>query len=186
MSTTGDAFGFYTDSAWKFSNSWYGNDSECFIFSARPLRFFHPTGVGKMYQYLCLPSSHRENDLKGLAIGGISAACPRIHLTESLEGCRAVAVDSTFESGPILSDDLNSHFDVDILEVFAVGVSDDEYKKFRESGKLQVAVHEATRRQAAIVDRNQFVDDFVAGAFLNKGFEHRAHCDGRLEFKGDK
>ena len=94
-------------------------------------------------------------------------------------------MDATFENGPLLSDELDSHFDVDILEAFAVNASESAYKNYRKSGDLQVAVHEATRKQAAKVDRGQFLDDFVAGAFLNKGFEHREHISGRSEFRKD-
>ena len=184
--TSGDTFGFYSNSVWKFSNTWYGDDAHSFIFCAHAIRFFHPTGTGKTYQYLCLPPSHRERDLKGLAVGGINANCPRLHLTETLERCLASAVDTTFENGPLLSDDMESYFDVDILEVFAVNVSDDAYRDFQKSGDLQVAIHEATRKKAATVDRTQFIDDFVAGAFLNKGFEHREHTCGRHEFRRDE
>lgn len=184
-STMGDTLGFYSNAVWKYSSCWYGGDADSFLFCSQPLGFFHPTGRGKTYQYLCLPSSHRERDLKGLAIGGISADCPRLHLTESLEHCRASAVDATYECGPLLSDDLESHFDVDILEAFAVNASESAYKNYRRSGDLQVAVREASRKQAAKVDRGQFLDDFVAGAFLNKGFEHREHSSGRLDFNRD-
>jgi hypothetical protein len=184
-STMGDTLGFYSDSAWKYSSGWYGGDADSFLFCAQPFGFFHPTGKGAAFQYLYLPPSHREKDLKGLAIGGISAHCPRLHLTESLEHCRASAVDATFENGPLLSDELQSHFDVDLLEAFAVNASEDAFKNHRKSGDLQVAVHEATRKHAAKVDRGQFVDDLVAGAFLNKGFEHREHTIGRLDFKKD-
>ena len=185
-STSGDVFGYYSDSVWKFSNHWYGEDADSYLFRLNPLGFFNPTGTGKHHQYLCLPPSHRKRDLKGLAIGGIGPDYPRLHLTESLERCRASAVDSTFENGPLLSDELESHFDVDILEVFAVNVSDHAYEDFRKSGELQVAVHEATRKQAAQVDKSQFLDDFVAGAFLNKGFEHREHTNGRHDFRRDE
>lgn len=94
-------------------------------------------------------------------------------------------MDATFENGPLLSDELQSHFDVDLLEAFAVNASESAYRNHRKSGDLQVAVHEATRKHAAKVDRGQFVDDFVAGAFLNKGFKHREHTSGRLDFKDD-
>jgi hypothetical protein len=167
---------------WKFSNTWYGDDARSFIFCANPIRFFHPTGTGKTYQYLCLPPLHRRKGFERLGYWRDKRELPKAASDGALERCQASTVDTTFENGPLLGDDMESYFDVDILEVFAVNVSDDAYRDFQKRGDLQVAIHEATRKQAATVDRTQFLDDFVAGAFLNKGFEHREHTSGRHEF----
>ena len=186
--TAGDVFGYYSDSIWKYSRAWYGQGSDCFLFSIQPrLKIFNPTGEGQHYQYLNLPPSHRKEELKGLAIGGIGHAYPRVHIKESLENCLATSVDTTFEKGSLLSDDMESYFDIDIIEVWATNqVSDSDFERFCRSGEFQASIIESTRRQAATVDRGQLLDDFIAGAFLNNNFEHREHTTGRCELRREK
>lgn len=179
----GDTFGYYSDCVWKFSSEWFGEGHDSFLFTVHPrVRIFNPTGEGKNYQYLNLPPEHRKDQMKGLAIGGIDHDCPRLHVPESMERCMASSVGRTYENGPLLENEMESYFDIDILEAFAVNVSDDEFKGFQERGALQIAIHESSRKQAASVDRMQFLDDFAAGAFLNKGFEHKEHTSGHQDF----
>jgi hypothetical protein len=99
-----------------------------------------------------------------------------------MENCRATPVDVTYESGPILSDDMQAFFDVETLEVWAASIDGERFADHSRKGKLQADIHEATRRKNATVDKKQFVDDFATGAFMNKGFAHRNGIDdGRHE-----
>jgi hypothetical protein len=183
QTTTHDTFGFVTDCPWKFSNHWYGEHADSFLFTMNPFAFYHPTnGIGKAHQYLNLPPSYRSRDLRGLAIGGISQDCPRVHLKESLEDCTASAVDVTFENGPLLHDNMKSHFDVSMLEVFAVNSTEIQYIHYKEHGQQDIALLEAKRLQAARVDKTQFIEDFLAGTVMNDLFKHRSHTSGRHEF----
>jgi TLD len=187
QTTSQDKIGFATDCPWKFSNHWYGDHADSFLFTMNPIAFYHPiTGTGKAFQYLNLPPSYRNRDLRGLAIGGISQDCPRLHLTESMEACIASAVDVTFENGPLLCDSLKSHFDVSLLEVFAVNATDVQYQHFRKHGEQELALQEAKRIQSAKVDKTQFIEDFLAGTVPNDLFGHRAHTSGRHEFHQNK
>ena len=95
-------------------------------------------------------------------------------------------MDTTFAPGPLLADNLQGLFDVDLLEVFAVNATRNDYESNRRSGALQVAVHEATRKKAATIDRGQFVEDFAAGAYLNSTFSHRNHATGRYDFDSNR
>ena len=126
--------------------------------------------------------SHNKAAMRGLAIGGISSDRPRIHIAESFEQCRVSPVDVTYQSGPLMFDELQGTFDVDVVEVFAVNANTLDYEANVRTGALQVAVLEASRQNAAKVDRGQFLDDFAAGAYLNRGFDHSEHISGRHEF----
>jgi hypothetical protein len=181
--TEGDVFGYSTNCPWKKSSKWYGEGYDSFIFTLFPKAAVYPsTGQGKHHQYMNLPPEHRPQDLKGLCIGGISHDRPRIHITESMEECRVSAVDVTYPSGPILSDDMQAFFDVDSLEVWATSIDSASFEAHSRKGKLQADIHEATRRKNATVDKKQFVDDFATGAFMNKAFAHRNDIDdGRHE-----
>mmetsp|Transcript_34329 Transcript_34329/g.79246 ORF Transcript_34329/g.79246 Transcript_34329/m.79246 type:complete len:191 (+) Transcript_34329:170-742(+) len=179
-----DVLGYFTSCPWKKSQKWYGGGGfDSFLFCLHPkIALYAATGKGKHHQYFNTPLSHDKDSLRGLAIGGISVDRPRLHISESLERCRVSSVDTTYESGPLIADDLIAHFDVDVIELFAVNATFDAYQDHLKSGALQMAVHEATRRQAARVDRTQFVEDFASGVYLNKGFDHRTNASGRHDF----
>jgi hypothetical protein len=102
-------------------------------------------------------------------------------LNPSLERCQASSVDTVFQSGALLSND-ESFFDVQVLEVFAVKVTDQDYHSGVEAGQLQASIKEETRQQMAKVDRTQFVDDFASGAFMNSLYQHRSETRGRHSF----
>jgi hypothetical protein len=175
-STSGDVFGFSTDCPWKLSTKWFGEGSDSFLFAIHPKVALYPaTGQGKHYMYLNLPPRHRPQDLKGMAMGGISSDTPRLLVTESFQDCRACSIGMTFASGPILSNDMQSYFDVDVLEIWATGQSLEVFRTNAKKGKLQVAVHEAARKNIAKVDAKEFVDDLASGAYMNKAFPHREH-----------
>ena len=171
-STCGDVFGFSTDCPWKRTTKWFGEGSYSFLFVLHPTAAIYPsTGQGKHHMYLNLPTRHGA--LKGLAVGGISSDTPRVLVTESFEECHASSIDKTYAAGPILSDELEAYFDVDILEVWATSQSKQDFETNAEKGQLQAAIHEAARSNAAKVDVRQFVDDLASGTLTNKTFAHR-------------
>jgi hypothetical protein len=170
----GDVFGYSTSCPWKTSRKWFGEGSDSFLFTLSPKLAFYPsTGNGKHCMYLNLPSIRHAKDMSGMAMGGIADDCPRLHLTESLERCRACDIDVTYAPGPLLSNDMQAYFDVDVLEVWATNETQESFERGVMSGSLQRGVIEATRQNIAKVDPKEFVDDFANGTFLNKAFGHR-------------
>jgi hypothetical protein len=181
-------FGFYTDCPWKDSRSWFGGEGfDSYLFRLDPvLSVYGFTYEGKgQYMYLNLPlgsAPTNNNVIRGLCIGGISPETPRVHLTTTLENCKATSIDITFSSGPLLQTDEESFFDVDAIEVWAVNASEIEWAQKLSSEKSLLARKEEARHRAAQVDRSQFVSDFQSGAFINKLFSHRHEARGRHDF----
>jgi len=182
-STSGDVFGFCTDCPWKSSRKWFGQGSDSFLFTLSPTLSFYPaTGEGTLNQYLQLPGMRNPQDLRGLAIGGVAPDRPRLFLTETLEKCRACEFDVAYTPGPLLADDMEAYFDVDVLEVWATNETEQAFQRSLKGGALQASIREATRHQVAKVDKMQFVDDFANGAYINKGFNHREHIGDRHDY----
>jgi hypothetical protein len=183
----GDTLGYYSESPWKScsSPSWYSSDGDSFLFRLHPAwNVYQRNGESSKYMhYLPTPvASYRsQGSLSGLAVGGVGVDTPRFHLNPSLEGCQASSVDTVYESGPLLTDD-QMFFDVQVLEVFAVKVTDQDYRHGVEAGQLQASIKEETRQQMAQVDRAQFVDDFKSGAFMNSLYQHRSETRGRHDY----
>merc|ERR1712194_47114 len=124
------------------------------------------------------PPSKTNGMSRGIGIGG-SASQPRLHLTESLDECRALAFDRLFDGGDLLSEGGSKslyYFDVDCIEVWGVGgeewISDALEAKAKAKGS-QAAMLEQVRK----VDKSQFVDDFSD----TRVFEHRSHVTERCE-----
>lgn len=181
--TDGDVIGYSTDCPWKLSRNWYGEGSDSFIFTLSPKLAFYPaTGNGNHYQYLNLPSIRHASDLRGMAIGGIAADRPRLFLNEKLEKCRACDMDVTFAPGPLLSDDMEAYFDVDVLEVWATNETEESFRRGVKSGELRRSIREATRQKIAKVEKEKFVDDLANGVFHNKAFVHRDHTGDRHDY----
>lgn len=184
-STMGDVLGCCAGCPWKVSAKWFGEGSDSFLFTLHPKVALYPsTGQGNHHQYLNLPPAHRPQDLKGLAMGGISSDRPRLHITETFEKCRACSVDTSYASGPLIGDELAAYFDVDVIEVWATNETNETFASNTKKGSLQVAIREAARKQVASVDKGQFVDDFASGAYMNSVFRHRDSVSGRHELSG--
>ena len=206
----GGTVGFYTTTPWEESCQFFGDD-DCFLFTLLPgenrVNIIRPTAAGKSkvkrgnYMY-CNPSTMTtttrkttiagtgaDGALYGIGIGG-KRSQPRLHLTESLEGCRALAFDMTFEDGDLLPGggaESLYHFDVDALEVWGVG-GDGWIKKALLVRQAMRQKDEANLRKARTVDKTQLLDDFRSG-FLDGGktlFGHADHVTGRTEsYAGD-
>lgn len=100
---------------------------------------FYPSSK-PYHQFLSTPVSYRrgQGPLEGLAIGGIASDAPRLHLHPTLERCYAGSMDTTFEPGPLLSNERNidTAFDVDALEVWAI--RSESFSEDLAAGKLKM------------------------------------------------
>ena len=182
----GEKLGYFTEVPWKSSPVSFTGQGESFLFRLHPeWSVYHAMTTAlpnKYHQVLNPPVAHRKDCLVGLAVGGIASDHPRLHITETLERCKACSVDSVFESGPLLADAEHNFFDVDILEVWSVRVDDAKFYKAKESGKLRAEIREGYRQNAGSVDRAQFLDDFQTGIIPNHLYAHREQARGRVEF----
>jgi TLD len=167
--TTTTTLGFFSTSPWSACES-----SDCFLFAYdeqedihffRPRRPDHPTQQPYMH---CLSSAQATNVTQGgIFIGG----APRVHLTETLEECRAMDYCSQFEVGDLLlghaKDSLN-YFDATQIEVWAVGGEEWIQESLLTQTKHQ-AIGEANRLRAQKVDKHQFLQDFQGGLMSTSG-----------------
>ena len=185
----GEKLGYYSDVAWKSSPNWYTGEGESFLFRLHPFwNVYHSQFDGlpkKHHQFLNTPVSNRKDSLVGLAIGGVAVDHPRLHITMSLERCKACSIGAVFDSGPLLANEEDHFFDVDILEVWSVRTDDESFQQAVQKGKVQADVKESRRKSSGTVDRKQFVDDFTSGAFMTNLFAHRDEARGRAEFVAD-
>lgn len=198
-SSSSSTIGFYTTSTWMDSSQYYGTD-ECFLFSIgtekdseeiqiiRP-KEDHSSKKATDYMY-CHPSSMNiasrnhavdstNGAVHGIGIGG-NAGQPRLHITESMEGCRALGYDTIFEPGQLLMPDFGDslyYFDVEHLEVWGVGGQSwiDDALQSREKERARVT---ANLQKVQRVDKEQFVDDLKLTSVM---FEHQQHmrCDAK-------
>ena len=188
--------GFYTTSPWIESNTMTGS-SDCFLFSfdddnkptnaqgedSPTISFFRPIDNSskddtpnikeKHYMY-CHPSTTAQASstnglVHGLGVGGTPSQ-PRLHITESLEDCRALPYCNLFEAGDLFGTNApefaNSlqYFDIDAMEVWAVG-GQEWIDESLETQKRHQAVLHANRSKARKVDKEQFLRDFQSGMF---------------------
>jgi hypothetical protein len=185
----GEKLGYFTDIPWKSSHNWFTGDGDSFLFRLHPgWSVYKPTTremPKKHHQLLNPPVARRKDSLVGLAVGGIAEDHPRLHITETLERCKACSLDFFFESGPLLTDDQDHFFDVDILEVWSVGNGDARYEEAKKAGKLSADVKETHRQNCGRVDRAQFLDDFQTGVIPNTLYAHRDQARGRADFVAD-
>jgi len=189
-------FGYYTDCPWQESNTWIeGECHDSFLLKIdKSLAVYYPTYESSPGHYMYLNNKSAmtngscKHTLQGLAIGGIADDTPRVHLTPSFEQCIANCTDTTYTSGSLLDPNdsdggiLSPFFDVDVLEVWAVNVTEKEYLTHKSAGQQRSNIRETARQRFAKVDRKQFVDDFRSGAVLNRLFRHRSEARGRHDF----
>jgi len=224
--------GFFTASKWRELPNFHGTD-DCFLFSfsnvSSDLRAIRPSSTSirraedgteipsKKGNYMYLspkpsPSHAQPNDPScsyGLGVGGTRLQ-PRLHITESLEGCRALPWDGSgsFEEGELLPNpdaesadgasnkegkgerehDSLFYFDVSALEVWGVG-GPKWISSALSSRTAERERDEALRRRVSTVDKAQFLDDFrtglISGAVNGDGlFGHTEQVMGRVDVCG--
>ena len=142
---SGEKLGYFTDVPWKSSPKWFTGDGESFLFRLHPSwNVYHSqrdNGLPKKHhQLLNTPVSHRKDPLVGLAVGGVAADHPRLHITMSLERCIACSIGAIFDSGPLLTTEDEHFFDCDVLEVWSVRTNDEKFQKGIQTGKLQADI----------------------------------------------
>ncbi|KAL7535766.1 hypothetical protein ACHAXR_009927 [Thalassiosira sp. AJA248-18] len=194
------SLGFFTTDTWIESPDYFGSDDDCFLFSldhktnhvqfVRPkARSESPSNVGsKRYMY-CHPSSlatanraKTNGSVHGIGIGG-TASQPRMHITESLEECRALGYDKLFEDGDLLSGKCSQslfYFDVDCIEVFGVG-GKEWIACAKEAQAKEKEAHAVSLEQARKVDKSQFLEDFQNGPLQPGLFGHRSLVEERCD-----
>ena len=132
----------------------------------------------------------RDGLVHGIGIGG-SPSQPRLHLTESLEECRAMDYCPLFDGGDLMlgagKDSLN-YFDVECIEVWAVG-GDEWIADSLQARQRQRSILQATQQKARKIDKAQFYMDFQAGLLgshqqqqHHQLFSHLEHTANRCDF----
>ena len=132
-----------------------------------------------MIQYL-YGTQQKTSKLTGLSIGGISPDMPRLHISTTLEGCKAVIIGRTFENGPLLGSEEEFYFNIEEIQLYAVTPDIETLLAGEQIGRRAMETKEALRQKMAQVDKRQFVDDllFLPGHL----FAHREQTRGRAEF----
>ena len=210
--TTTGTVGFYTTAPWTTTTTTTSttvtDSSDCFLFAFDDhhdtIQFFRPTPKDHHHKndnphylhcHLSTTSSPHQGSstdgaVHGLGIGG-SPSQPRLHVTESLEECRALPYCRWFEAGDLLlgrADDALQYFDVDGLEVWAVGGKEWIHDSLQEQ-QTHFALTQAQRVQARKVDKQQFLRDFQGGLLSLSGdhhqpsglFAHHGHTTDRCD-----
>ena len=120
----------------------------------------------------------------GLGVGESRGIGPRLHIAESLEGCRALPYDDAFAAGPLLppffGDNPTHSFDVDVMEAWGVGGSE-RIQRALAARKRDRSFKEASRKRNAEVDKTQFLDHFRSDMVHSKAFAHARHTSGRVD-----
>jgi len=195
-STSGGIFGAFTATTWKESKDFFGN-TDCFLYQLQPATaVYRPTGNERNYMYCNSAARSRGYDQQAHGIGfGGTVHEPRLFLAETLDDCCAAATDLTFENGRLLPEisidnkgngnntnntqqQHRKYFTVDSLEVWGVGGTAVTQAALEQREAARAVTNEAIRR-ARKVDKAQFLDDFRAGTFASKAFQHRQEADGR-------
>jgi len=205
------SLGFFTTDSWIESPDYFGPGDDCFLFSLNQedndVKFFRPKArsqsspdiLGKNQYMYCHPSSlaatngrrkgapiQTNGSLHGIGIGGKSSQ-PRLHITETLEECRALEYDHLFDDGDLLlgkSSQSLYYFDVDCIEVWGVG--GEEWIAYALAAQAKDReIFTANLDKARKVDKSQFLEDFESG--LNSGikpglFVHRSLVEERCDF----
>eukprot|EP00934_Nitzschia_sp_Nitz4_P004985 Nitzschia sp. Nitz4//scaffold103_size77763//32368//33720//NITZ4_005442-RA/size77763-processed-gene-0.22-mRNA-1//-1//CDS//3329532319//4975//frame0 len=118
----------------------------------------------------------------GLGVGGNPTA-PRLHLTETLEDCRVMDYCSLFEPGDLMlgqGRDCLNYFDVDCLEVWAVG-GEEWIHESLEVHRTQMDIAVASLQKARTVDKKQFLSDLQGGLLTGTPTGLFAHKAGPTE-----
>lgn len=199
--------GFYSTSPWTESTDFFGS-SDCFLFAfdeeESEVKFFRPMDgkdKNKKHYMYCHPSALNvtkrrskkmvqglatDGSVHGMGVGGTPSQ-PRLHLTETLEECRAMEFCQLFEAGDLLMGngvDSLYYFDVDCLEVWGVG-GETWIQESLATRQKERDLSQANMRRARQVDKKPFLQDFRSGLVgSNKQpglFDHMQHTTDRAD-----
>lgn len=189
--------GFFTTSAWTESSTFFGND-DCFLFTIdereQTIKIIRPQKKSKNTNFMyCHPSSLNPSNRRfnaasasttngcvhGIGVGG-SPAQPRLHLTETLEDCRAMEYCLTFEEGELLTNGKDSlyYFDADCIEVWGVG-GEEWIQQSLQAQQKGRDLAKATLKNARMVDKKQLMNDLRFMAKPLGLFGHTEHVADR-------
>ena len=130
-STKGDILGYYTEIPWKITSPTtsasamqeMADGKDAFMFTLHPVwrRYgrTHEEPKGRMVQYL-YGTQQKTTKLTGLSIAGVAADTPRLHITTTLDGCKAIKIGRSFQDGNLLGSDDDLYFDVEEIQLYAV------------------------------------------------------------------
>jgi hypothetical protein len=195
--------GFYTNTSWKEAVEMFGS-SDCFLFSIhddditvlRPTKskedhdhcsfmYCHPSTLNAQSRHSTTTRANGGTDgfAHGIGVGGTPNQ-PRLHLTESLEHCRALPYCSLFQAGDLLPAKAAEElyfFNVDAIEIWGVG--GEELVKEALQMRQQERDHDAaTRSRHESAYKQALVDDFRSGVLGNKTlFAHVDQVVGRTD-----
>jgi len=192
QTTTGSKLGIFTSTQYySTKNEMYGNHYDCFLFTIDDdIKILNAKSInvngndaatattndkGKPYLYC-----DKED---GIRIGG-TISQPRIHLTKTLERCRALPFCTKFDDGDLLlpsgGDTSLYYFDVTQIEVYGVGSSIDDAIQHQQK---QRAIHESTMLQRRkIYDKTQLLGDVqLMQGHNDTMFSHISAAAGRMD-----
>ena len=137
---------------------------------------------------------------EGFGFGG-TLKNPRLFVDRSLEYCRVMSCDTSFEEGLLgfepSDDPLSSSYyvsisssstlHIDTLEIYAVGDMETIRRGFQALDQYR-DIADANLRNARTVDKAAFMGDLRNGVIESKAFAHRGQIDGRANgcLKGDE
>ena len=205
-------FGAYTAAKWEKNKKGFFGSADCFLFQLEPtLRVMKPLPKigtrGGHYMYFHSNTNVVSNNLakkdelaEGFGFGG-TLKNPRLFVERSLEECRVMNCDTSFEEGFLgfepVDDPLSSSFSsltssistlhIDSLEIYAVGSMDTIRRGFQALNQYR-DIADSTLRNARTVDKAAFMGDLRNGVIESKAFAHRGQVDGRANgsLKGEE
>jgi len=122
----------------------------------------------------------------GLGMGG-TLTKPRFFIPESLEHASADFLDKTFESGELLPAQDLEQFEIQHLEVWAVGGTAVIQQALRDRAQHREIAQATLERARSVTDRSAFAQDLQSGLIPNSHlFAHAEEVRGRQEFRVDE
>lgn len=182
--------GAFTSAPWKESFGFYG-DTEGFIFQLHPkLAVYRPQGDEKNFMILhskaksTLVTGAIADAPYGMGFGG-SLDKPRLFIPESLENCSAGFLDKTYVSGDLVPDEALEKFEIENLEVWAVGGDEVIQKALKDQVNYRDLQEVVVKNAKTIHDKSAIAADMQTGLIHNKLFVHQEQARGRHEFAVD-
>ena len=182
QTTAGGILGAFTAATWKDSRDFYGT-SEGFLFQLNPeVKLYYASGRQEHYCYLHNGSKLNHSLPPGLGFGG-SLSKPRLFVPASFEGCSAESFDLTYDAGNLVAPECLEKFEIQTLEVWAVGQESVEGLEARAAHRERTT--QALDQARRIRDKSAFADDMKSGLIPNELFAHREQARGRHDFSID-
>jgi len=192
LSSTSAILGAFNHATWKDKRDFYGN-AESFLFQLAPTIHVHPaTGVDSNFMYLHSSTTEQRDGMfeavnspaLGLGFGGCLER-PRLFFPESLTGCAADFLDRTYSSGSLLPNEALERFEIEDLEVWAVGGAAVIEESLKKQEQYRAAKNAALLEAQRVHDKSFLAQDFQSGLIESKLFAHQDTVRGRQDFRVD-